>query len=176
MLAPNSQAARVVLGPKTETFPPFDSLSKTASLKIPAKGPVGSYSLTVFVGPSPDSADFASSFFFEKESSLNEQLKVADNNETLPSRPFLEQNRPNPFNPVTVFRYGLPEETRVTLRVFNLLGQEVSRPLDEVQSPGIREITWEAVSSSGNRLASGLYLYLMQAGEFVQSGKMILLK
>jgi hypothetical protein len=83
----------------------------------------------------------------------------------------LRQNYPNPFNPATRISYTLPRAVRVTLKVFNILGQEVATLVDELQSAG------EHVTSfDGGRLASGVYLYRLQAGEFTSSHKMVLMK
>jgi hypothetical protein len=83
----------------------------------------------------------------------------------------LLQNYPNPFNPVTIIRYELPKESNVSLRVFNMLGQEVAVLVDEVQAAGHRSVEFNA---SG--LPSGMYLYRLTAGDFVATKKLVLLK
>ena len=83
----------------------------------------------------------------------------------------LEQNYPNPFNPATMIRYQLPEQRMVNLSVYNMLGQEVARLVDGVQEAGYKEVEWNA-----SRLASGVYIYRLTAGDFVQVHKMVLLK
>ncbi|WP_290660908.1 T9SS type A sorting domain-containing protein [Ignavibacterium sp.] len=101
---------------------------------------------------------------------------IGDNN-TLPLEFQLEQNYPNPFNPVTTIRYSLPEESKVSLKVFNLLGQEVSELVNDTKSAGRHEVKFDA---SG--LASGVYLYKINAvgktnaKEFTVTKKLILLK
>ena len=95
----------------------------------------------------------------------------------IPTEYELAQNYPNPFNPTTVIRYGIPRGAdlksalQVTLRVYDLLGNEVITLVNEQQSPGYYERTWNA----GN-VSSGIYLYVLRAGSFVKSRKMILLK
>lgn len=89
----------------------------------------------------------------------------------LPSSVSLGQNYPNPFNPSTTIRYGLPERSMVRLTVFNTLGQQVATLVHEEQVAGYHEVQFDA---SG--LASGAYLYRLQAGSFVQTHTMILMK
>ena len=89
----------------------------------------------------------------------------------LPSMYSLGQNFPNPFNPSTVILYTLPSGGLVTLRIFNLLGQEVALLVNERKEAGYYQATWSA-----SNVPSGVYFYRLQAGEFVQTKKAILLK
>jgi hypothetical protein len=83
----------------------------------------------------------------------------------------LLQNYPNPFNPSTVIHYALPRQARVTLRVYNTLGQEVMTLVDSEEGAGAHEVHVDA-----RNLASGVYLYRIQAGEFTSGNRMVLLK
>lgn len=94
----------------------------------------------------------------------------------LPVELALKQNYPNPFNPITSIEYSLPVSSRVRLVVFNMLGQEVVTLVDAVRSAGTYFAEWNGCDAAGNRVASGLYLYRLQAGEAVQTRKMLLLK
>ena len=80
----------------------------------------------------------------------------------------LKQNYPNPFNPSTTISYSLPKTANVSLRIFNTLGQEVALLLSEPRSPGYYQVQWNA------NVPSGIYFYRLQAGEFVETKKMIL--
>jgi hypothetical protein len=89
----------------------------------------------------------------------------------LPKEFALSQNFPNPFNPSTTIKYDLPLDTRVSLKVFNILGQEVATLVNEEQKAGYRSAEWNA----GN-VASGVYFYRLEAGHFTQVRKMLLTK
>ncbi|MBU1706282.1 T9SS type A sorting domain-containing protein, partial [bacterium] len=89
----------------------------------------------------------------------------------IPDRIALEPCYPNPFNPSTTIRYNVAVPSRVQLTVYNLLGQEVARLVDGRQLAGFHSITWNAGS-----LPSGLYLCRMEAAEFMQTRKLVLMK
>ncbi|MFZ4620713.1 MAG: T9SS type A sorting domain-containing protein, partial [Bacteroidota bacterium] len=76
-----------------------------------------------------------------------------------------------PFNPATTIEYQLPKETRISLKVFNMLGQEVATLAEGEQSAGYYSVQWNASSVS-----SGVYIYRLQSKEFVRTNKMILMK
>jgi lysophospholipase L1-like esterase len=83
----------------------------------------------------------------------------------------LMQNYPNPFNPATTIRYALPVQSHVTLRVFDVLGEEVAVLVDEAQSPGVKEVSW-----NGTDRPSGVFFYKITAGPFSRTGTMVLMK
>lgn len=84
----------------------------------------------------------------------------------------LEQNFPNPFNPSTVIRFSVPERVRVTLKVMNLLGEEVKRLIDgEYFEAGKYDVDFLATG-----IPSGTYVYKLEAGNYVKSRKMVLAK
>jgi hypothetical protein len=88
----------------------------------------------------------------------------------------LHQNYPNPFNPVTSLRYDLPERSQVTLTVYDLMGRKVTQLVNTTQEAGFRSVQWNATDTFGKPVSAGVYLYTIQAGEFVQTRKMVLLK
>jgi len=100
----------------------------------------------------------------------------ADETEPLPETFALHQNYPNPFNPVTTINYDLPEPGRVHIVIYNILGKQVQTLVNDHQDAGYRSIRWNGTSDTGRRAAAGMYIYLIQAGDFIQSRKMILLK
>ena len=85
--------------------------------------------------------------------------------------------RPNPFNPSTTIAYEVPEQTHVTLTIYNLLGQEVVRLMDQVQAAGRYEAVWHGTNSRGAGVASGVYLYRIVSGSgYTETKRMTLLK
>lgn len=89
----------------------------------------------------------------------------------------LSQNFPNPFNPTTTIRFGLPSSGKVSLQVYDLLGRLVATLLDEEpKETGFHIVTWNGQDNHGRAVASGLYIYQIIAGDFSQTRKMILVK
>ena len=96
---------------------------------------------------------------------------MARDKETIHSKPTLGQNYPNPFNPSTTIRYELPKSSTVRLSVYDLLGREVSVLVDESRNAGVHETTYDAVG-----LSSGVYFVRMQAGSFVETKTLLLIR
>ncbi|MCF8412270.1 MAG: T9SS type A sorting domain-containing protein [Melioribacteraceae bacterium] len=94
----------------------------------------------------------------------------------IPTEFELSQNYPNPFNPTTYIKYGIPEAADVNITIYNALGKEVKTLVRKAQDSGFYSVQWDAKDSMGNILPSGIYFYRIQAGDFVDSKKMILLK
>jgi len=107
---------------------------------------------------------------------LLKQDELAEQAATLPEAFGLDQNYPNPFNPTTVIRYQLPQNRNVLLKVFDILGQEVKVLVNEAQQAGSYQIQWDGTNATGARVSSGVYFYRIQAGDFVNTKKMLLLK
>ena len=83
---------------------------------------------------------------------------------------------PNPFNPMTTLRYGLPEKTFVMLTIYDMLGREITQLINSNQEAGFKSIQWDATDSFGRPVSAGIYVYQIHAGEFVQTRKLVLLK
>ena len=105
---------------------------------------------------------------------LEENLSI--DNKLLPNAFALHQNYPNPFNPKTVIRYDLPKEATVKILIYDMLGRLVTTLADSKHSSGFKQVHWDATNRFGKKVSAGLYLYTIQAGEFRQTKKMILLK
>jgi len=88
----------------------------------------------------------------------------------------LFQNRPNPFNPSTIIRYNVPRRSRVTLRVYSAMGELVKTLVDEIRPSGSGEIEWNGTNDAGGKVASGVYVYRLRAGNEIVSKKMTVLK
>jgi hypothetical protein len=87
----------------------------------------------------------------------------------------LSQNFPNPFNPSTTIEYQLAQPGHVTLRIFNVMGQEVHVLMDSNQSAGNYSVVWDGKDSFGKEVAGGIYFYRMMTKDFVQTKKLLLL-
>ncbi len=101
---------------------------------------------------------------------------VDNTSETLPQKFTLEQNFPNPFNPFTTLRYDLPEDALVNITIYDMLGRKVKTLVNTTQDAGFKSVIWDATNNQGRPASAGVYLYNLQAGEFVQTKKMVLLK
>jgi photosystem II stability/assembly factor-like uncharacterized protein len=88
-----------------------------------------------------------------------------------PTRFALEQNYPNPFNPTTTLRYWLPVQSRITLKLYNILGQEVKTLVNDIQEAGYRTAVWNSTNNSGNNVATGVYFYRIEATSVSDKGK-----
>ena len=85
-------------------------------------------------------------------------------------------NYPNPFNPVTTLHYDLPEDGLVNITIYDMMGRVVSNLVSSQQRAGYKSIQWNATNSTGQPVSAGLYLYTIEAGQFRQTKKMVLLK
>ena len=101
---------------------------------------------------------------------------VDDYQADIPETFALSQNYPNPFNPVTTIRYQIPEQSKVRIVLYNLLGQQVKVLFDEVLEAGSYSVEWDGSNNLGQYVASGVYIYRMQANDFLQTKKLIFLK
>ncbi|MFQ5753345.1 MAG: FlgD immunoglobulin-like domain containing protein, partial [bacterium] len=113
---------------------------------------------------------------FSDEVALVVTSVAGGDDSSLPREFALYQNYPNPFNPDTQISYDLPKSTDVSLKIYNLMGQQVKTLVDEAQPAGQHIIRWDGTNNFGTRVASGVYVYVIKAGDFVQSKRMTLLK
>ena len=103
-------------------------------------------------------------------------LGIGDEEVELPDHFSLHQNYPNPFNPNTMLRYDLPELSFVTLTIYDLLGRTVITLVNRIEEPGYKSIVWNATDKLNRPVSAGVYLYRIEADNFRQTRKMILLK
>jgi photosystem II stability/assembly factor-like uncharacterized protein len=96
---------------------------------------------------------------------------AVDPGDNLPDDYSMTQNYPNPFNPATTIKYSIPKEGLVTLKVYNVIGEEVATLVNDIKQVGNYNLTFNA-----ENLSSGVYLYRLKAGSFVETKKMILMK
>jgi hypothetical protein len=96
--------------------------------------------------------------------------------ELLPVEFTFHQNYPNPFNPVTTLQYDLPEDAMVNITIYDMMGRVVGNLVSTQQNAGYKSIQWSATNNLGESVSAGLYLYTIQAGDYTQTKKMVLLK
>jgi len=89
----------------------------------------------------------------------------------LPEKIILSQNYPNPFNASTTIQYTLPMQSDVTIHIYNLLGRKVETLIDKKEQAGYHQVIWQA-----DDLSSGVYFYKIQAGDYIETKKMVLIK
>ena len=102
----------------------------------------------------------------------NKSLTIAN----IPDEYALFHNYPNPFNPSTMIEYALPQESKVYLVIYDILGRHVKTLVRQTQAPGYKSVRWNGRNDMGQQVSAGMYFYRIQAGEFVQTKKMVLLK
>lgn len=94
----------------------------------------------------------------------------------IPKQTRLYSNFPNPFNPLTTIRYDISKDNHIVLKIFNLLGQEVATLVNQNQIAGVKHVQWDGRDLSGKPVSSGVYIYVLEVGNFVERRKMILLR
>jgi hypothetical protein len=116
----------------------------------------------IFMNPTPGIAN-------------TEELNI-NHDKTIPDQYILFQNYPNPFNPVTTLRYDLPENGHINITIYDMLGREVKTLINQTQNAGYRSVQWNTTNDYGKPVSAGIYLYQIQAGEYISTKKMVLLK
>ena len=178
---PNGNPYGPVLGPITLTLPAGLSITRNRSQSVPANAPAGNYTYTGNVGSYPSTIYDSDSFPFTKTTTdggavVNGWANFGESLESGVSAPtpaefILLGNFPNPFNPATRIRYALPAADYVRITVHDIRGNELVKLQDGHQNAGQYEVIFD-----GSRLASGIYLYRIESGDFSATGKMILVK
>jgi len=160
-----------------------DSLSYDDSDPWPL-GPDGSGFTLELINPSLDNS-FSQSWSESlslygtpgSENSVFESLDISDENYSpIPQKFAIYQNYPNPFNPITQIKYEIPKEGYVSVVIYDLVGRLVKTLVNEKQSPGYFNITWDSTNNQNLKVSAGMYIYRIQSGDFSKTKKMILLK
>jgi hypothetical protein len=116
-------------------------------------------------------------FYHSETTATSTSTGVPDDPEAgISGRFILAQNEPNPFNPVTAIRYALPEHTHVSVRVYDVSGALVRTLADRLEDSGWHSVIWDGRDDLGRTVASGVYFFGMEAGEFSEKRSMVLLK
>jgi polyhydroxybutyrate depolymerase len=139
-----------------------------------------SFPNVIYTQNNPSSIDFTVNIFSNNRFFWSDRMdlivEITEDKSNLPIEYALKQNYPNPFNPVTKIKYQIPELSFIMLKVYNVLGNEIVTLINEEKSPGTYEVEFNSHSGEARNLPSGVYLYQLRAGSFVQTKKMILLR
>ena len=118
---------------------------------------------------------FPNDDWFVDDVTLNTVVGVNDR-VIIPLEFALDQNYPNPFNPSTTVRYSLAAQSEVSLVIYDVLGRRIRSLVNATQQAGFREVVWDGRNDSGVQVASGIYLYRLEAGDLVATRKLMLMK
>ncbi len=173
-----------VLGPVTLTLSEFTAIDRDRTQNVPANAPAGSYVFNAYIGTYPGSIACRDSIEFEKLAFGNgdrvtgwftegESLKdeTYTSVEAVPSSLVVENVHPNPFNPATKISYSLLKAGKINLSVYNLSGQLIKTLAEGWKAEGSHDVIFD-----GSSLASGIYVYRLQADDFITSGKLALIR
>ena len=134
----------------------------------------GAQTADISLGRSPDGSETWVAFDTPTPGLTNGELSLEQN--TLPSSFALDQNYPNPFNPETKITFTLPEDSKTSLVVYDLLGTEIKTLINNVRQAGAHTISWNGADNQGNLVSGGVYLYRIKSGKFTLTKKMLFLK
>jgi len=115
-------------------------------------------------------------FCFRAYLGASDVKELPGSEDSRPSEFSLSQNYPNPFNPATNFQFTLSKSVHVKIEIFNIVGQNVKTLVDDNMTPGVYVVDWDGKDDKGNLVSSGIYFYRIQAGDFSDMKKMVLLK
>ena len=183
VILPDGSTFGPLMGPVTIMLEPGTS-GWVRTQNVPESAPSGGYTYIGKVGMYPATVYAEADFAFEKLTTgdgpvvdnwdnygdpFTSPMEALDN--AIPEVYSLGQNYPNPFNPLTTISFGLPEAAHVRVAVYDLLGRQVALLVNGHREAGMHDVTFDAAN-----LASGLYIYRIEAGDFTAVKKMILMK
>lgn len=132
---------------------------------------------TVTVTSGTQTANASKSVYYQNSGcGCGELEKVVAGSKVIPDKFELSQNYPNPFNPTTTLKFGIPEPSHVSLKIYNVQGQEITTLVDQYLDASYYESQWDGTDDIGNQVASGIYIYRIQAGKYSESKKMLFIK
>jgi hypothetical protein len=124
-----------------------------------------------------NSVDYTDAFFNSMDDCIQSCVFVSNFEiNQLPIAFNLYNNFPNPFNPITTLRYDLQEDVLVNVTIYDMMGRIIKNLVSSQQTAGYKSIKWNATNDAGSPVSAGIYIYMIQAGEFRQVRKMVLLK
>ena len=113
---------------------------------------------------------------YGEDGEIVSQLRKKIDIKTIPDHFTLSQNFPNPFNPTTKIKFGLPKASEVSITIYNIMGKVVKELIDDFYEPGFYSISWNGTDQIGRNVGAGMYFYKVSSGDFIEVKKMILLK
>jgi len=168
-LASTDDEGKVYLG--TDTYSSSSAnATKTATIDPDVELADGDKIVATATDAEGNTSEFSDAF------AISGTVSVEELSDILPRSFVLEQNFPNPFNPNSVIRYQLSAARDVELTIYNLKGQKIRTLVNTKKETGLHSVSWNGKDNAGNVVASGVYIYRMTAGEFVDAKKLTLLR
>lgn len=166
------------VGGYLESTPTFDDLDEDGDMELLLGG---SHSLYIY---DLNGSGTNASFWFTLQGNYQRTANYGDlitglklsYRKQFPVKYHLAPNYPNPFNPSTRIGYGIRERTKVELAIYNILGQKIRTLISGVKEPGNYEVIWDGRDNRGRIVSSGVYIYQIKSGSFVQTRKMMFLR
>jgi hypothetical protein len=177
-----ASAQRVIDAKLERNGPPYENYSQNGSSLISTQMQHYSYQF-VMQHPSDYEArvmfncgDDNNDLYFDNISLKEIVTSIGEGTDFIFTEYVLNNNYPNPFNPTTTIKYQIPEQSFVTLKIYDALGNEITTLVDEEKPAGTYEVEFSVGQNSILSLSSGIYFYQLRTGEFIQTKKMVLLK
>lgn len=173
----SGQLYRTLVNNQTKTYGTHSSLWDGRD-NNGAPVPIGNYyfrilAVSLYTG-ALSTAKNSGSFFIDGASKINVGSELLE--QLIPKEFALSKNFPNPFNPSTKINFEVPKTAQVVIKIYDLLGREVKTLVNEIKTQGRYQVVWNGDNASGVPVASGLYIYRMQAGDFIATHKMLMIK